>query len=109
MKTKEVSNGHGSNHLTVRLQSLSFRGDDCRNNPSTTDRSKLGTKRHILTDKNGIPLYAVITSANTHDIKVVTEVIDNIVINGILYHLVQNEEENSISIYVLTEHTTLSQ
>ena len=32
------------------------------NNP--TDRSKLGTKRHILTDKKGIPLSAVITSAS---------------------------------------------
>ena len=30
------------------------------------DRSKLGTKRHILTDKDGIPLSTVITSANTH-------------------------------------------
>ena len=30
-----------------------------------TDRSKLGTKRHILTDKDGIPLSAIITSANT--------------------------------------------
>jgi|SRR6476659_7008444 len=50
-----------------------------RNNP--TDRSKLGTKRHILTDKNGMPLSAVITSAtSTHDIKVVTDVIDNTVI-----------------------------
>lgn len=48
------------------------------NNP--VDRSKLGTKRHILTDKNGIPLSAVITSANTHDIKVVTDVIDNTVV-----------------------------
>jgi DDE family transposase len=45
-----------------------------------TDRSKLGTKRHILTDKNGIPMSAVITSANTHDIKAVTDVIDNAVI-----------------------------
>ena len=27
---------------------------------SPVDRSKLGTKRHILTDKNGIPLTAVI-------------------------------------------------
>ena len=26
-----------------------------------TDRSKLGTKRHILTDKEGIPLSTVIT------------------------------------------------
>jgi transposase len=45
-----------------------------------TDRSKLGTKRHILIDKNGIPMSAVITSANTHDIKAVTDVIDNAVI-----------------------------
>ena len=32
---------------------------------NTTDRRKLGTKRHILTDKDGIPLSVVITSANT--------------------------------------------
>ena len=44
------------------------------------DRSKLGTKRHILTDKNGIPFSAVISSASTHDIKLVTDVIDNSVI-----------------------------
>ena len=50
------------------------------NNP-TTDRSKLGTKRHILTDKKGIPLSAVISSAKTHDIKLVTaDVVDNVVI-----------------------------
>ncbi len=48
------------------------------NNP--TDRSKLGTKRHILTDKKGIPLSAVISSASTHDIKLVTSVVDSAVI-----------------------------
>ena len=48
------------------------------NNP--TDRSKLGTKRHILTDRKGIPLSAVISSAKTHDIKLVTDVVDNVVI-----------------------------
>jgi transposase len=48
------------------------------NNP--TDRSKLGTKRHILTDKNGIPLSAFITPASTHDTKAVTEVMYNAVI-----------------------------
>ena len=48
------------------------------NNP--TDRSKLGTKRHILTDKKGIPLSVVISSASTHDIKLVTDVVDNVVI-----------------------------
>ncbi len=45
-----------------------------------TDRSKLGTKRHILTDKKGIPLSVVISSASTHDIKLVTNVVDNAVI-----------------------------
>ncbi len=48
------------------------------NNP--TDRSKLGTKRHILTDKNGIPLSAVISSASTHDVNLVTDVINSAVI-----------------------------
>ena len=48
------------------------------NNP--TDRSKLGTKRHILTDKKGIPLSVVVSSASSHDIKLVTGVVDNTVI-----------------------------
>ena len=48
------------------------------NNP--TDRSKLGTKRHILTDKKGIPISVVISSASTHDIKLVTDVVDNVVV-----------------------------
>jgi transposase len=44
-----------------------------------TDRSKLGTKRHILTDAKGIPLSAVMSSASTHDVKLVTGVVDNAV------------------------------
>ena len=48
---------------------------------SPVDRSKLGkAKRHILTDKNGIPLSVVIAPASVHDIKAVTNVIDNSVI-----------------------------
>jgi putative transposase len=43
------------------------------------DRSKLGTKRHILTDKEGIPLSVVISSASNHDVKLVTDVVDNAV------------------------------
>ena len=39
-----------------------------------TDRSKIGTKRHVLTDKKGIPLSVIITSANTH-IKAVTKML----------------------------------
>jgi len=57
---------------------VTFRGAKTGNNP--TDRSKLGTKRHILTDKKGIPLSAVISLASTHDINLVTDVVDNAVI-----------------------------
>ncbi len=46
-----------------------------------TDRSKLGTKRHILTDKKGIPISVVISSASTHDIKLVIDVVDSAVIH----------------------------
>ncbi len=50
-------------------------------NSHTTDRSKLGTKRHILTDKKGILLSVVISAAaNTHDAKLVTNVIDNAIV-----------------------------
>jgi transposase len=45
-----------------------------------TDRGKLGSKRNILTDKEGIPLSTFITSANTHDVIVATNTVDNIVI-----------------------------
>ena len=60
------------------IHKVIFSGAKTGNSP--VDRSKLGTKRHILTDKKGIPLSAVISSANTHDINLVTEVVDNAVI-----------------------------
>ncbi len=44
-----------------------------------TDRGKLGTKRHVLTDTRGIPLSVVMSSASTHDIKMVTDVMDNMI------------------------------
>jgi putative transposase len=60
------------------IHKIALRGAMTGSNP--VDRSKLGTKRHILTDKKGIPISAVITSANTHDIKAVTDVMDNAVV-----------------------------
>lgn len=50
-----------------------FRGD--KTGPNPTDRGKVGTKRHVLTDKKGIPLSVVITAANTHDMKAATEIL----------------------------------
>ena len=79
---KEYDNKRGIDWIWQSLDSISIKsplgGAMTGNNP--TDRSKIGTKRHILTDKQGIPLSAIITSANTHDIKAVTDVIDNAVI-----------------------------
>jgi putative transposase len=48
--------------------------------PNPTDRGKMGTKRHVLTDQRGIPVSVVITSANTHDMKAATETLDNVIV-----------------------------
>jgi putative transposase len=48
--------------------------------PNPTDRGKLGTKRHVLTDGQGIPLSVVITAANTHDMKAAINTLNNIVV-----------------------------
>src|SRR3954453_6024613 len=49
--------------------------------PNPTDRgNKIGTKRHVLTDQNGIPLSVTITNANTHDMKAATETLDNVIV-----------------------------
>lgn len=44
--------------------------------PNPTDRSKSGSKHHVLTDAHGIPLNATVTAANVHD---VTQVLDLLV------------------------------
>ena len=72
----------------------------------TADRSKQGkAKRHILTDKNGIPLSVVISSASTHDVKLVTDVIDYAVIKRhISPSRTKNVRKRKQHIYVLIKH-----
>ena len=78
------------------------------NNP--TDRSKLGTKRHILTDKQGIPLSAIISPASTHDIKLVTKMLLIIKLSKEnLHHISQRKRGQIIIIYALIERTTLKE
>lgn len=36
--------------------------------PNPTDRRKLGSKHHVITDAKGIPLAARLTGANRHDV-----------------------------------------
>ena len=44
--------------------------------PNPTDRGKMGTKRHLITDRQGVPLAALLTGANRHDSVVFEEVLD---------------------------------
>ncbi|MCC8397256.1 IS5 family transposase [Paraburkholderia sp. MMS20-SJTR3] len=46
--------------------------------PNPTDRGKLGSKRHIAVDRQGIPLAVVVTGANRHDSKELEVVLDAI-------------------------------
>jgi transposase len=36
--------------------------------PNPTDQRKLGSKHHVITDAKGIPLAALLTEANPHDV-----------------------------------------
>jgi transposase len=46
--------------------------------PNPTDRRKLGSKHHLLTDGNGIPLATILTEANRHDVTQLLPLIDKI-------------------------------
>jgi transposase len=46
--------------------------------PNPTDRGKCGSKHHIITDANGIPLAVVLTGANAHDITQLLPLVDGI-------------------------------
>jgi hypothetical protein len=50
------------------------------NNP-TTDSGKQGTKRHNLTYEKRILLSVVISPTSTHDIKLVTDIVDSVLSN----------------------------
>src|SRR3954467_11625631 len=46
--------------------------------PNPTDRRKAGSKHHVLTDANGIPVVARLTSANRHDVTQLLPLVDSI-------------------------------
>lgn len=93
--TFTVSNGNGSPLIVCFYQSI-LRWDRTGRNP--TDRGKLGTKRNVLTDQKGVPLSAVITAANIHDMKAATETLDSIVIKR-----PRLQKYRGCSTYVLTK------
>ena len=46
--------------------------------PNPTDRGKLGSKRHIVTDRAAIPMVFCVRGANRHDSVVLEEFIDDL-------------------------------
>jgi|SRR5262245_25024346 len=46
--------------------------------PNPTDRGKLGTKHHVLTEAQGIPLSTTVTGANAADVNQLLPLVDNI-------------------------------
>jgi len=44
--------------------------------PNPTDRGKPGSKRHLVVDRQGIPLAVLLTAANAHDSTVLEEALD---------------------------------
>ena len=40
----------------------------------------MGTKRSVLTDEKGLPLAVVLSGANTHDVKLLEDTLDHIVV-----------------------------
>lgn len=46
--------------------------------PNPTDKGKKGSKRHLVTDRRGIPLSVIHTAANVHDSKALEQAVDAI-------------------------------
>ena len=43
-----------------------------------TDKGKAGSKRHLVSDRRGVPLCVMLTAANTHDSMLFEELVDGI-------------------------------
>lgn len=46
--------------------------------PNPTDRRKSGSKHHLITDAQGVPLAAILTGANRHDVTQLLPLLDAI-------------------------------
>lgn len=46
--------------------------------PNPTDRHKPGSKHHLLTDGQGVPMVVILTAANVHDVKELLPLVDSI-------------------------------
>lgn len=59
-----------------RLATRGFWG--AKTGPNPTDRAKAGSKHHLITDAQGVPLAAILTGANAHDVTQLLPLVDAI-------------------------------
>jgi transposase len=65
-----------SHNSRVVVSSGRFWG--AKTGPNPTDRRKKGSKHHLVTDANGIPLSVILTGANRHDVTQLLPLVDSI-------------------------------
>lgn len=53
-------------------------GGGAKTGPNPTDRRKLGSKHHVVTDAHGVPLNVTLTGANRHDVTQMLPLINGI-------------------------------
>jgi transposase len=63
---------------TVDSSSVRAVGGGAKTGPNPTDRRKLGSKHHVVTDANGVPLNMTLTGANRHDVTQLLPLVDGI-------------------------------
>jgi transposase len=76
----ELQKAHQIDWYRALVDSASMRAPSggAKTGPNPTDRRKLGSKHHLLTDANGIPLAATLTGANRHDVTQLLPLLDQI-------------------------------
>jgi transposase len=76
----ELQASHKIDWYRALVDSASVRapcGGD-KTGPNPTDRRKLGSKHHLLTDAQGIPLAMTLTGANRHDVTQLLPLLDKV-------------------------------
>ncbi|MDJ1164107.1 IS5 family transposase [Burkholderia gladioli pv. gladioli] len=77
---REVTRGRPARFLTCsrRFVGGAIRWGGRKTGPNPTDRSRPGSKQHILVDANGVPINAVLTGASRNDVTQLQPLVDAI-------------------------------
>lgn len=76
----ELQKHHKIDWVRALVDSSSLRAPcgGSKTGPNPTDRRKLGSKHHLLSDAQGIPLAVILTKANRHDVTQLLPLVDKV-------------------------------